>query len=121
MRKCLPACSLFRQDIRHHPETANYKSCRACNTVFGQHLSGGLTTLLRAKVQLSGALQGTGAVQSAIPPPPPKTASAQNFHGKKPRTIQESKMRSGADGRDYSVTMACQRNQHHPSALCAAP
>lgn len=120
MRKRLPACSLFRQDIRHHPETAFYKSCRAWNRVFGQHLSGGLSTLLRAKVQLSRALQGTGAVPSAMPPPPPKRTSAENFHGNKTGTIQESNMRSGADGRDSSVTRVCQRNQHCPSALCAA-
>lgn len=69
MRQRLPACSLFRQDIRHHPETADYKSCRAANRVFVQHLSEGLTTLLRAKVQLSGALQATGAVCNPTPSP----------------------------------------------------
>lgn len=66
MRKRLPACS---QDTRHHPETAHYQSCRACNGVFEQHLTGRLTTLLRAKGQLSRTLQARGAVCNPTPSP----------------------------------------------------
>lgn len=97
MHKRLPACS---QDTRHHPETAHYKSCRACNRVFEKHLSGRLTTLLRAKVQLSRTLQATGAVCN----PTPRVNISTEHPWNKTGTIQETNMRNSTDGRDCSMT-----------------
>lgn len=92
MRKCFPHCSLLSQDIRHHPEMAYYRSCRACNRVV--KTTPGWRTYHPAQSHRPARwmLQAAG-VACNLTPPHPEVNIIAKLPQKQTRNHQESNMK----------------------------